>query len=369
MPNNLAIKEREAKEVPHIPSNNQSTTPPPKSLFILRLSAIGDVCHTIATLQAIQKQWPTTKITWLIGKTEYPLVSHLSNVEFIQFDKSQGIKEYLRLNRILKNRYFDILLHMQVSLRASLASVFIKARERWGFDYTRAKDLQWLFTNKRIPAKSNCHVADGLMQFATAIGITTQNTLSWDFTSSQDAQNWTIDHKIQNDKYAVISPSASHPNRNWNTEFYVKVADYLTSLSLKVYITGSRSIKEINLAKTIIQSSKSPLIDMSGKTTLPQLTALIEGAEFIVSPDSGPAHIATLVNTKVIGLYAISNPQRTGPYHSIKSCVSVYETLLKEQTGKKVTQVKWGTRLKGHHLMSRISVDEVINSIKTNILI
>jgi len=344
--------------VPHIPSNSQSNlnsrTTPPESIFILRLSAIGDVCHTVATLQAIQKQWPTTKITWLIGKTEYPLVSHLPNVEFIQFDKTQGIKEYFKLKHLLINRHFDILLHMQVSFRASLASLCIKAKERWGFDKVRAKDLQWLFTNRKIPAKNNCHVADGLLQFATAIGVTTENKLSWNFTSSQNAKNWIIDHKIQNNKYVVISPSASHPNRNWDTAFYIKVADYLTSLSFKVYITGSQSNKEIDLAKTIIQLSQSPLI---------------EGAEFILSPDSGPAHIATLVNTKVIGLYAISNPQRTGPYHSIQSCVSVYEMLLEEQTGKKVAQVKWGTRLKGHHLMSRISVDEVINSINNNILI
>ncbi len=341
----------------------------PKSIFILRLSAIGDVCHTVATLQAIQKGHPTAQITWLIGKAEYSLVSHLKNVEFIQFDKSQGFKEYLKLKRFLKNRVFDILLHMQVSLRASLASLCIKAKDRWGFDKVRAKDFQWLFTNKKIPAKNNCHVADGLIQFAEAIGVPKKKKITWNFSPSQEAKDWVKDNKIQQDKYVVISPSASHPNRNWDTEFYIKIANYLSSLSFKIYITGSHSSKEINLAKTIIQSSKSPLIDFAGKTSLPQLTALIESAEFIVSPDSGPAHIATLVNTKVIGLYAISNPQRTGPYHSIKSCVSVYEKLLEEQTGKKISQVKWGTRLKGQHLMSRITVDEVINSIKSNILI
>ncbi|MFT6732922.1 MAG: heptosyltransferase I [Polaribacter sp.] len=349
--------------------HNQSKKAPPKSVFILRLSAIGDVCHTVATLQAIQNQWPTTQVTWLIGKTEYPLVSHLKNVTFIQFDKSNGIKEYFKLSRLLKNKQYDILLHMQVSLRASLSSLCVKAHERWGFDKSRAKDLQWLFTNKRIPAKINCHVADGLMQFANAIGVPVRKKIAWDFTSSLEAKNWLRGQKIQTNKYVVISPSASHPNRNWNTEFYVKVANYLSSLSYVVYITGSHSVKEINLAKNIIKFDDSPLINMAGKTSLPQLTALIEGAEFIVSPDSGPAHIATLVNTKVIGLYAISNPQRTGPYHSIDSCVSVYEKILVEQTGKNSSQVKWGTRLKGQQLMSHITVDEVINSIKANILI
>jgi heptosyltransferase I len=207
------------------------------------------------------------------------------------------------------------------------------------------------------------------MQFANAIGVPVRKKIAWDFTSSLEAKNWLRGQKIQTNKYVVISPSASHPNRNWNTEFYVKVANYLSSLSYVVYITGSHSVKEINLAKNIIKFDDSPLINMAGKTSLPQLTALIEGAEFIVSPDSGPAHIATLVNTKVIGLYAISNPQRTGPYHSIDSCVSVYEKILVEQTGKNSSQVKWGTRLKGQQLMSHITVDEVINSIKANILI
>ncbi|MGB0495203.1 MAG: glycosyltransferase family 9 protein [Kangiellaceae bacterium] len=340
----------------------------PKSIFILRLSAIGDVCHTVATVQAIQKQLPAAQITWLIGKTEYALVAHLENIEFILFDKSNGVKEYLKLYSELKNRHFDFLLHMQVSLRASLASLCIKAKERWGFDKARAKDGQWLFTNRRIPAKENCHVADGLMQFAIAVGVCPQSQLSWNFPIPDDSKKWFQQH-ISADKYVVVSPSASHPNRNWKTESYVQLCDFLCDQGFKVYVTGSNSQREKELADKIISQSHSNLFNLAGETNLTQLAALIKKAEFIVSPDSGPAHIATLVNTKVIGLYAISNPYRTGPYHSISYCISVYEKLLELQTGKKPDQVKWGTRLKGANLMSHILVQDVIHRIKTNILI
>ena len=62
----------------------------PESICILRLSAIGDVCNTVPMIQAIQRQWPTTKITWIIGKLEYSLVSDLPNIKFILFESKEG---------------------------------------------------------------------------------------------------------------------------------------------------------------------------------------------------------------------------------------------------------------------------------------
>ena len=344
-------------------------TSEPQSIFILRLSAIGDVCHTIATVQAIQERYPNSKITWLIGKVEHSLVAHLPNIEFIIFNKSNGIKEYFKLNTQLKKRQFDVLLHMQVSLRASLASLCIRARTRWGFDRVRAKDLQWLFTNKKIPNKTRCHVADGLNQFALAIGANSNKELTWNFSPPIEAQKWLNEHIKDNEKYIVISPSASHPNRNWDTNSYIQIAEYLSEKGYKVYITGSTHIREKELAENICSRSKNPLINLSGKTNLPQLSALIERAELLLSPDSGPAHIATIVNTKVVGLYAISNPERTGPYHSIYSCVSVYKELIEEEMNTEIKNIKWGSRLKGHDLMSKISVEDVITSINQQLSI
>ena len=113
-----------------------------RSLCLLRLSAIGDVCHAVAMVQAIQKQYPDLSITWIIGKVEYQLLKHLPGIQFVIFDKSKGWRSYIQLRRDLQGQRFDVLLHMQVALRATIASLMIKARVRVGFDKARAKEGQ-----------------------------------------------------------------------------------------------------------------------------------------------------------------------------------------------------------------------------------
>lgn len=156
-----------------------SQIPNPQSICILRLSAIGDVCHAVSSVQAIQKRFPDAKITWIIGKVELMLLGGLPNVEFIVFDKSQGSQAYRQLRQDLNKRQFDILLHMQVAFRASRAARIIKAKEKWGFDFSRAKEGQWLFTNKKIASQKMPHVAEGFLGFAKAIGVNNDHPLQW----------------------------------------------------------------------------------------------------------------------------------------------------------------------------------------------
>ena len=126
---------------------------PPKSLCILRLSAIGDVCNAIAAVQAIQKQWPKTEITWIAGKAEAALLTPLlPQVSVIAFDKKQGWKGMRAVWSALNGQRFDALLHMQSAIRASLLSVGIKAKHKLGFDNIRASDLQQWFTNVKVPS-------------------------------------------------------------------------------------------------------------------------------------------------------------------------------------------------------------------------
>ena len=100
-------------------------TSPPASLCILRLSAVGDICHTLPIIRTLQQAWPDTRLTWIIGKLEHSLVGDISGIEFIIFDKAKGFKAYRGLRQQMKGRHFDVLLHMQMSLRASLASLLV----------------------------------------------------------------------------------------------------------------------------------------------------------------------------------------------------------------------------------------------------
>src|ERR1700722_11373027 len=151
----------------------------PDSLCILRLSAIGDTCHVVPVVRTLQRLWPATALTWVIGRVEAQLMSLLPGVEFITIDKRAGLAGARTLRSALAGRRFDVLLHMQLSLRASLTSTLIASRIRLGFDHARARELQWLFTNAQIAPRRREHVLDSFQGFLGALGLQ-QGNLSWD---------------------------------------------------------------------------------------------------------------------------------------------------------------------------------------------
>ncbi|TQV81424.1 glycosyltransferase family 9 protein [Aliikangiella coralliicola] len=332
------------------------------SICILRLSAIGDVCHAVACVQAIQQRWPEVKITWVIGKVEWQLLKGLPGVDFVIFDKKAGLRGYLDLKAQLKDKQFDVLLHMQVALRASLATLCIRAKEKWGFDRSRAKEAQWIFTNRKISGQVRPHVADGFLGFAKAIGVADEYQLKWQMPIEQQDITWQKTQLGHIGKYIVISPAASKVERNWLPERYAQFADYANKKGLAVLICGGPTEIEKQLAAEIESHCQCDPINLVGKTSLKQLLVVLKQAQMVLAPDTGPAHMAVTVGTPVIGLYVHSNPDRTGPYAYQNYVVSCYEQLLKEQSGATSQEHRWGKRVKGEHLMERIELDAVIES-------
>ncbi|OBT05541.1 glycosyl transferase [Shewanella sp. UCD-FRSSP16_17] len=327
------------------------------SLCLLRLSAIGDVCHAVAMVQAIQKQYPQLKITWVIGKVEYQLLKHLPGVEFVIFDKSQGWRSYTTLRKALSGQEFDVLLHMQVALRATIASLMISAKVRIGFDKARAKEGQWLVTNHAVEALATPHVLEGFMGFAKAIGVE-DLTPNWHIPVPAADTQFANELIGKDEKVLVICPAASKAERNWLPERYAAVADYAVSQGYRVLICGGPSQLEVELASSITGFATQSIENMVAKTSLTQLLAVLKNASVVIAPDTGPAHMAVTQGTPVIGLYAHSNPGRTGPYMCLMQVVSVYNEVIRQQFPNMT--IPWGKRAKGDDLMSLISVEKVI---------
>lgn len=334
-----------------------------QNLCILRLSAIGDVCHAVAMVERIQRTRPDIRITWVIGKVEYQLVKDIPDISFVVFDKRQGKIAYHNLRLALQDKHFDVLFLMQVALRANWAARQISANVKVGFDWKRSKELHWLFANKRIAFQPNAHVLEGFMGFADAIGIPRLDDVAWHIPIPPDDSLWAEQQTSELDRFVVISPAASKKERNWLPERYAKVADYLKSKGFGVVLCGGPGELDRELGNQILNFTDNIDADFIGKTSLKQMLAVLKLADLVIAPDTGPAHMATAVGTKVIGLYAHSNPRRTGPYNSLENVVSVYDEVIREQKGKDWTEIAWGSRAKGTDLMSKINTDQVCQQI------
>lgn len=336
---------------------------PPRSLCLLRLSAIGDISHTLPLLRTLQARWPETKITWIIGKLEHSLVSDIPGVEFIIFDKARRWRAYTDLTKALRGRRFDVLLHMQMSLRASLASLLIRARVKLGFDRERAKDLQGLFVNARIKHQPRQHVIDSFFGFAEALGIE-EKQLRWDIPIPDGARRFAREMVPDDRPVLVISPCSSMSYRNWNVEGYAAVGDYAASRhGMRVVLTGGPSATEKEYGETIKGLMGHEPIDLVGKTNLKQLLAVLERATAVLAPDSGPAHLATAVGTPVIGLYATTNPDRARPYLSTRYVVNKYPEAVRGKYGKLPDQLPWGIRVRDKGTMDLIQIEDVTKTL------
>ncbi|XOV78840.1 MAG: glycosyltransferase family 9 protein [Aestuariibacter sp.] len=326
----------------------------------MRLSAIGDVCHAAAMVQRIIEYSPEIEITWIIGKVEHQLLKGMANVRFVIFDKRQGSAAVEGLRTELQDEYFDALFLMQVAFRANWVSRVIKAKMRIGFDWARSKELHWLFARKRIAAQKHAHVLEGFMGFADAIGVPHSASLKWDIPLSADEENVGKSLKAKLDNYMVISPAASKAERNWLPERYAAVADHAVQKGFAVVICGGPAVLDKTLGQQIQSAMENSCENWVGKTSLKEMLAILKYSELVLAPDTGPAHMATTVGTPVIGLYAHSNPRRTGPFNDLDKVVSVYDETIKKQTGKNWDELPWGKRAKGEELMARIDVDTVI---------
>lgn len=334
-------------------------TRPPDSLCLVRLSAIGDVCHMVPVVASIHSQWPETAITWCVGRVEHALLEGLPGVAFAVLDKSAGWRGYRRLWASVGSRRFDVLVLAQLALRANVASAAIRAEVRLGFDRSRARELHGLFVNTRIPASPRQHVLDGFFSFAETLGVT-RRELAWNIPVPAADEARAAELLGAGGPVLVVAPCGSNPLRNWLPERYAAVADHAARRhGFRVVLTGGRAASDAEMAAAIRQHLRTSALDLTGRTTLKQLLAVMRRATLVLSPDSGSAHLGTAAGATVIALHATSNPDRTGPYLSRRWCVNRYDDAARQYLGRSADALPWGTRILRPGAMALIGVADV----------
>jgi heptosyltransferase I len=337
----------------------------PETLCLLRTSALGDVTHVVPLLRTLQAAWPQTRMAWIVGKLEHKLVGDIDGVEFVLFDKAAGLAGYRAVRQALTGRRFDALLHMQVALRANLLSLAVRADRRIGYDRARSKDLHGLFVRERIPARTGQHVLDAIGSFAEPLGLR-QTQIRWDIPVPDEAQDWAAGQWTRDDQPTLmISAASSHSLRNWRAERYAAVADHASqALRMRVVLSGGPSTAERALGDGILAKMKTRPLDLIGKDTLKRALALYRCATIVLTPDSGPMHMANTVGARVLGLHAASNPARSGPYSDRRWCVDRYDDAARKYLHKPASEIPWGSKIEYPGVMDLITVDDVVRKLE-----
>lgn len=332
------------------------------SICIVRLSALGDVLMLVPLIRTLQKFLPNAKLTWVIAKPAYDLVASIDGVEFVVIDKPNNFLDYWRFWRKFEHRKFDVLLAVQSSFRANLLYAFIKAKRKIGFDKLRAKDGHQWFVNETIePGKD--HTLYGFLRFAKALGIE-DTDVRWDLKIRQEDLDfaWRNLPKKNNKPLLLINPAASKPERSWTVAGYVAAIKYAQNqYNAEVVLIGGPTAHDLELGKAI--QKEVNVLNLIGKTKLPQLLAIISLADVIICPDTGPSHMGTAVSTPVIALHAVTSTDVSGPYIYKHLCVDMYPEAVKKILNRTMENNIWGTHAHGSQTMDLVKINDVMNRI------
>jgi heptosyltransferase I len=294
---------------------------PLSSVGIVMMSAVGDAVHVLPLLTALKRHSPGTRVTWVLQPGAATLVrGHPAVDEIVLFDRSQGWRAFRAVRGELARRPFDVVLALQVYFKAGLVTSFTRAPVKLGFDRARARDLNWLFTTHRIPARAGQHVQDQYFEFLDALGIPHEPPV-WDLGPWPDERAAQRAFLARFDRpVAPIVVATSKAEKDWLPERWAAVCDALWSdFGLQPVLVGGRSARELAAEREILSRTTVPVVSALGSGLRP-LVGILDGAALVLSPDTGPLHMAIALDRPAISLMGYTNPKRVGPwrrYHDL----------------------------------------------------
>jgi len=286
----------------------------PRKILIVKPSSLGDVIHSLPFLNAVKTCLPKSEIHWIIAKglegilESHPMIDKLWVIDKDSWKNIQNVKSTIQeikvLFKKLKQEKYDLVVDLQGLLRSGVITAATGAPVRIGF--REAREGSSVFYTHKVAGGKNIHAVDRYLKIAESLGCNTADiSFPFPFVQSSDFRLQTSD----TGDYAVIVPGARWKTKIWPAEKFGKLASLLPVESI---IVGSKTDKDI--ADEIVSLSGGRAVSLAGKTNLRELIAIISRANFIVSNDSGPMHIAAALNVPVFAIFGPTDPSRTGPY-------------------------------------------------------
>ena len=279
------------------------------------MSAIGDAVHVLPVITALERHDPGTHITWVLQPGPASLVrGHPSVDEIVIFEKRRGLRGLLEVRRALARQKFDVVLDLQVYIKAGLVTALSNAPVKLGFDRARARDLNWLFTTRRIRASPPGHVQDQYLEFLEELGVPA-GPITWGlgpWANERDAQHELV-REIPG-PIATLVIGSSHPEKEWLPDRWAALSDSLYDrFGLTPVLAGGRSERELQTEREIVRLARHRPHSTLG-IPLRALVGLIDASELVISLDTAPLHMSVALDRPVISLMGYNNPKRVGPY-------------------------------------------------------
>lgn len=289
---------------------------PADRVCIVLLTGLGDVVHGLPVANALKRDQPGRHITWVAEPMPAQLLAHHPAVdELVVFHKRDGFQGVRRLWRELRGRNFDLTLNFNIYGKSIFPTLFSGAPHRVGFDRARTRDGVWLASNHHLEPRPRAHTQDMYLEFLQHLGVR-DRAVQWRITAAaaEVAAARELLSGFAGRPIASLVIASSRAVKDWNAAGYAAVADALAErFGYAVVLIGGPSAREREIASAIVANARTaPLVAL--EDGVGSVTALLAESRLVISPDTGPLHIARALDVPVIGLYGHTNPWRGGPW-------------------------------------------------------
>lgn len=292
-----------------------------RNILIVKLSAIGDCIHALPVASALKACYPEARITWIVEKPAYDLLTNNPNIdEIIIFDKAQcktlgGFFSYVPgLVSTLRKQRYDLVLDLQGLFKSAAIAYLSGAPKR--LVYCNAREFSDKISQKVCGPNSAGHVVDRYLDVVRAVGChITEPEFTVTITEKEAVLTQAIAKQAGLDitkPYVVLIPGTNWPNKCWPPGHFAQLAEKLFEKQIIPVFVGTHADK--TAMDEIIANMTIPPVDLTGKTTLKQLAYILKNAKTVVAGDTGPMHLAAAMNTPVIALFGPTDSLRNGPY-------------------------------------------------------
>lgn len=309
------------------PLSTKPTTPlhldRSRRVGIVLLTGIGDVVHGLPIANDLKRDDPARTVVWVAEPAPARVLEHHPAVdEIVVFQRRRGVRGVIELARAFRRRRCDLTLNMQRYLKGVLPSLLSGGGIRLGLPASKTREGVRLFNTHHLAERPWCHTQDLLLGYREALGLPTDAPVEWGITFSDEERRAQAQffRELGDGPVVAVVLATANPRKDWPPERYPELVDRLHELGYRVLLVGRPGARERAAAATVMAESrsrpKSGLVD-----SVREMMWMVDGVDLLVSPDTGPLHIAHALETPVVGLFGHTNPARVGPWRRYRDLV------------------------------------------------
>jgi lipopolysaccharide heptosyltransferase I len=296
-------------------------------IALIKPSALGDIVHSLPVLTALRGRYPEAHITWVVNRGYEPLLKEHPDLDAtLPFDrKASGpgwagaLRNHARFLHAFRRQRFDLVVDLQGLLRSGLMAACSGAARRVGLSTAR-EGAAWFYTDV-VPVADfhGLHAVDRYWLVAEALGANGPKRFRVPIPEGE--RLWAAEFLRDLPRpWVVLGVGARWVTKRWPAEHFAVLARRAQErFGGTVLLVGGR--EETAPARAVALRLNGPVHDLTGKTSLPRLAAVLAQADVMVANDTGPLHLATALGRPVVAPYTCTRVLLNGPYGASASAV------------------------------------------------